>query len=95
MCKPHEVCFHHFLELYAQQPHKMDKITSVEDDKRKFLMKKFLSLGTNLGSMGSLSQKALPEIFSNVVFLHPWDPNGALMNPICPSHAKSLDLFPT
>ena len=73
----------------------MNKITSVEDDQRKILMKKFWSLGTILGSMGSLSQKALPEIFLKMVFLHPWDPNEAPVNPICPSHAKNLDLFPT
>ena len=47
---------------------------------RKILRQKFWSLGTPLGSLGPGSQKGPPEIFSNVVFLHPWGPNKAPNN---------------
>ena len=53
----------------------MHKIRSYEDDMRNFLSQKLWSLGTPLGSLGPGSQKGLPGIFSNVVFLHHWDPD--------------------
>ena len=59
------------------------------------LAPKFWSLGTYLGSMGSGSQKGPLEIFSNVVFLHPWDPNKAPDNAFEPSLAEKLKRIPT
>ena len=44
-----------FCDIYAfftKQIHKMHKITSLEDVKRKNLKPKFWSLGTNLGYLG-------------------------------------------
>ena len=61
---------------------------------RKILTQKFWSLGTSLGSMGSLSQKGPPEIFSNVVFLHPWGPNKAPSNAFEPLLVEKLKMFP-
>ena len=61
----------------------------------KILAPKFWSLGTSLGSMGSGSQKGPLEIFSNVVFLHPWDPNKAPDNAFEPSLAEKLKRIPT
>ena len=49
---------------------------------RKFLTKKFWSLGTNLGSPGSLSQDCSPEIFSKLDFPYIWGLNE------CPVVAK-------
>ena len=49
---------------------------------RKFLTQKFWSLGTNLGSPGSLSQDCSPEIFSKLDFPHIWGLNE------CPVVAK-------
>ena len=57
---------------------------------RKFLTQKFWSLGTSLGSLGLGSQKGPPEIFSNVVFLHYWDPNEAPDKVSYPSLSKKL-----
>ena len=62
---------------------------------RKILTQKFWSLGTSMGSMGSVSQKGPPEIFSNVVFLHPWGPNKAPSNAFDPSLAEKLITVPT
>ena len=62
---------------------------------RKNLTQKILSLGTSLGSMGSLSQKGPPEIFSNVVFLHPWGQNKAPNNAFEPLLVKKLKTVPT
>ena len=62
---------------------------------RKILTQKFWSLGTSLGSMGSLSQKGPPEIFSNVVFLHPWGQNKAPNNAFEPLLEKKLKTVPT
>ena len=42
---------------------------------RKFLTQNFWSLGTNLGSPGSLSQDCSPEIFSKLDFPHIWGLN--------------------
>ena len=61
----------------------------------KILAPKFWSLGTSLGPMGSGSQKGPLEIFSNVVFLHPWDPNKAPDNAFEPSLAEKLKRIPT
>ena len=61
----------------------------------KILTPKFWSLGTSLGSMGSGSQKGPLEIFSNVVFLHPWDANKAPDNAFEPSLAEKLKRIPT
>ena len=47
--------FLHFSALFAKQPHKMDKIWSLQDGMRKFLSGKFWSHGTPLGSLGPLS----------------------------------------
>ena len=47
--------FLHFSALFAKQPHKMDKIGSLQDGMRKFLSGKFWSHGTPLGSLGPLS----------------------------------------
>ena len=41
----------------AQQIAKMHKITSFEDDMRKFLRQKFWSHGTPLGYLGPVSQE--------------------------------------
>ena len=57
---------------------------------RNFLSQKLWSLGTPLGSLGPGSQKGLPEIFSNVVFLHHWDPNEALEKVSYPLLSKKL-----
>ena len=62
---------------------------------RKILTPKFWSLGTSLGSMGSGPQKGPLEIFSNVVFLHPQDPNKAPDNAFGPSLAEKLKRIPT
>ena len=56
---------------------------------------KVWSLGTSLGSLGPGSQKGPPEIFSNVVFLHPWGPNKAPSNALEPSLAEKLKMVPT
>ena len=52
----------------------MHKITSFEDDMRKFLRPKIWSQGTPLGSMGPLSLKDPDQIFSKHYFLLIWDP---------------------
>ena len=62
---------------------------------KKIWNQNFWSLGTSLGSMGSVSQKGPPEIFSNVVFLHPWGPNKAPSNAFEASLAKKLKPVPT
>ena len=52
----------------------MDKITSDSYDMRKFLTKKFWSQGTNMGSLGPGSQKALILGSSKLQFLVIWGP---------------------
>ena len=42
--------------FFAKQTAKIHKITTFEDDMRKFLRQKFWSHGTPLGSLGPLSQ---------------------------------------
>ena len=82
--------FWDFSAFFAKPIPKIHKIRSYEDDMRKFLTQKFWSLGTSLGSLGSGSQKGPPEIFSNVVFLHHWDPNEAPDKVSYPSLSKKL-----
>ena len=52
----------------------MYKITSSEDDLRKFLRKKFWSLGTSLGYLGPVSQADPDERFFQPHFLVVWTP---------------------
>ena len=87
--------FSHFCALFPKQVHKMHKITSIEVGMTNFLRPKFWSHGTYLGSLRPPSQKGLPIIFSNVIFLHPWDTNKAPVNASSPSHTKTLDHLPT
>ena len=61
--------------FFAEQTAKMHKITSFEDDMRKFLRPKIWSQGTPLGSMGPLSLKAPDQRFSKHDFLLIWDPH--------------------
>ena len=82
--------FLHFVAFFAKPVPKIHKIRSHDDDMRKILSQKYRSLGTPLGSLGPGSQKGLPEIFSNVVFLHDWDPNEAPEKVSYPLLSKKL-----
>ena len=56
------------------QAPKMHKITSLENDMRKFLRPKFWSLGTSLGYLGPVSQWDVPLGFYKLQFLVIWGP---------------------
>ena len=67
--------FFNDFELFLQNKiHKTHKITSFEDDMRKFLSQKFWSHGTSLGSLGPLSQGDVHPGFSRPQFLVIWGP---------------------
>ena len=70
----------------------MHKITSFEDDMRKFLSPKFWSHGTLLGSMGPGSQKAPNEIFSKSQILVIWGPYNCPVIVACREQAEKLNL---
>ena len=61
--------FSWFFAFFAKQIPKMHKITSFEDDMRKFSSQKFWSHGTSLGSLGPLSQEDVPQRFVRPHFL--------------------------
>ena len=80
-------CFWHKTSISTTYTKNLHKITSYFYGMRKVLTKKFWSLGTNLGSPGSLSQDCSPEIFSKLDFPHIWGLNE------CPVVAKPCVLF--
>ena len=70
----------------------MHKITSFEDDMRKFLSQKFWSHGTLLGSMGPGSQQDADERFSKSQILVKWGPYNCSVIVACREQAKKPNL---
>ena len=66
--------FSNFSPFFPKQIHKMHKITSLEDGKRKILTQKFWSHGTSLGHLGPLPQEALGLGSGRLQFLVIWGP---------------------
>ena len=62
-----------FSPLFAKQTAQTHKITSYGDGMTKILRPKFRSHGTNLGSLGLISQKATGKTFSKYLCPIIWD----------------------
>ena len=71
----------------------MHKITSIENDVRKFLSQKFWSLGTSLGSLGPLSQGDVILGFGRPQFLVILGPYSHFFIVACPGHAENPKLI--
>ena len=84
--------FSWFWAFFAKQIDKTHKITSFEDDMRKFLSQKFWSHGTLLGSMGPGSQQDADERFSKSQILVKWGPYNCSVIVACREQAKKPNL---
>ena len=69
------VSFSNISPLFPKQITNMHKITSLEDDMRKFLDQKILSHGTSLGYLGSKSQADVGLGACRLQFLVIWGPS--------------------
>ena len=66
-------CFCWFFPLFAKQTAQTHNITSYGDGMTRILRPKFRSHGTNLGSLGLISQKATGKTFSKYLCPIIWD----------------------
>ena len=83
-------CFGHFSAFFAKQIPKTHKITSYFYHMRKFLTKNFLSQGTPLGSLGSLSQQDMHLGPCGFQFLVIWGLSNYPGVVACTRHSKNL-----